>query len=272
MEKLKDFKLNTEFKSANNIVLDESTIETISQSRNKGNLSFGCNQLPVELISNKPIGAGGSKEVYEVKINNASYALAIPHAGIDSSNKILEKWQTVLKEPDNTNHLRKMGFYTNDFIQTIPVSINNINFPALIMKRYEDLPFEIRDSKNIHSSIGSSKLISKQPTQEEIVQVMDNIIKEIVALIKHGVILHKDSFNLCVVNGQSHLYFNDLGNTKFETIDQKEYTKYITGYTSFAMNAFLNGLTDEEYVLFESTIETLRLKEEIIKKVLEQFV
>lgn len=60
------------------------------------------------LETGKVLGEGGSKTVVEVFVEGERLALALPNK-VDSGDKALEKWEGVLREPENTQKIRKLG-------------------------------------------------------------------------------------------------------------------------------------------------------------------
>lgn len=94
------------------------------------------------------LGSGGSKEVYDIELNGAHYALGI--CGIqDAPERVVEKWKIVLQEPQNTKFLRDQGFLVNEVCEIKPIKVSGTDFPGLLMKRFQDHDFRIFDSKNI---------------------------------------------------------------------------------------------------------------------------
>ena len=96
----------------------------------------------------KFLGSGGSKEVFDIEVGGEHYAVAL--CGLhDMPERIIQKWGNILKEPVNTASLRERGFYVNELCEVKNIKVNGLEFPALMMKRFEDHPFKIYDSKNI---------------------------------------------------------------------------------------------------------------------------
>ncbi len=192
------------------------------------------------------LGSGGSKEVFDIEIDGKHYALGI--CGIqDASDAILEKWRVVLQEPANTEYLRQRGFLVNELCDIKETDVNGTPFPGIIMRRYQDLPFRVFDSKNVGSE--GISIIGKdtQLNDEIMLEILGQVIDEIVRLIQNGIQLDKDNFNLAEWQGAIHLYLNDLGTMKVSEIPQNDFQRYIKHYTMYAINAFVNGVTNDTY-------------------------
>jgi hypothetical protein len=195
------------------------------------------------------LGSGGSKEVYSAVQDGHDFALCI--CGIqDNSERVVEKWKSVLKEPRNTDELRKRGFHVNDACKISIVKINGHQFPALLMKRYQDHSFSIYDAKNTSGNDNPILEGDKEINDQLMMEVLSSVIDEITALIKEGVILGTDSFNVCLSQGKVHLYFNDLGPMEIKVIQQEEYKEVIDYYVASAIAAFVNSIS---YKVFQES-------------------
>jgi|GEM_PF-2534437 len=247
--------------------LDETVIERISESRHEAGLELTHRGRPIELTSDEPIGTGGSKEVYSAKIGNEHYALAIPASDIDVPSVIKEKWEIVLREPENTEQLKRLGFYTNDLLRTEVVQINGTDFPAVVMHRFEDLPFEVRDSKNRSSSTGQTEIFPGAANPANIPDRLRHITAEVKSLLQNGVRIGLDSFNLCVIKGEPHLYFNDLGTARFQPFTEEDYRHYVNVYSNAAAWALINGCTETEYQQVKDYLD-----ERILAKLIKEAV
>lgn len=233
--------------------LSEDTISQISKERLRGNFSVSCDGKPVVFNSSEPIGTGGTKEVYDVTIGDEKWALAVPSVGIDSSSVIKQKWEKVLKEADNTKLLREMGFYVNPHFEIKNILINQHSFPGVLMSRYEDIPFEIRDVKNKRSSTGKTPMCGEDFSQENIARVFGEIQKELASLIKNKVSLSRDSVNICIVDGVPHLYLNDLGSLGLDTIKEENIGASKKFHASCVVGAVIEALTEEEYQALQNS-------------------
>jgi len=226
-------------------LLNSDNVSAITLSRG----SSGIESLSidgVEATVSKKLGSGGSKEVYDVTISDHSYALALPGT-VDHVETIIQKWRKVLQEPDNTDRLRDLGFYVNDFCRIIPVIVNGDEFPALIMRRYSDHDFPIYDSKNPQGRYHELIKMGEQVTDESALLLFASIGDEITNLIKSGAKLGRDCINLCDIDGVPHLYINDLGAAKFEKIPDENLKWYVDHYISAVLGAFVNTVTEEAY-------------------------
>lgn len=250
-------------------LLNKDLIKEISKSRVEGKFELTQNGQPIEIKSDKSLGAGGSKEVFDAEIGGLRYALAVPAAGIDPAEIIEEKWQDVLEEPGNTARLRQLGFYANEVCEILPIKINGFDFPALRMRRFQDLPYEVRDTKNPHSSTGNSWILGKEGTseldQEKVSAAVKALSIEINSLIEQGVKLKRDSFNFCLDHDQPHLYFNDLGAAKFEEIAESEKAGYIKYYSHHAATALIMAPRNEEYNKIKDSIDYETLQKMIFE-------
>jgi hypothetical protein len=224
------------------------TIENFHQALaeiKKGDFRLSDGQNPV-MISGI-LGEGGSKTVYDVKIGEDDIALALPN--ITDNTVIAErKWNNVLQEPDKTTAVRESGLRTNTVCSTKTIEINGVAFPALIMTRYQDLPFEVRDSKNRRSSILKTRMIPEEGvTIDQLLSLFGGISADIESLVRNGIHLGKDSFSISVDGEGVRLYLNDLGNSKIEPFSKKDIPNVCDAYVRYAVIAFIESLSDEEY-------------------------
>lgn len=192
------------------------------------------------------LGSGGYKAVHDVEIEDEHYALTLPNA-IHDSFVLMKQWSIILNEAENTNKMREMGFYTNSLSEIVQTNINGIPFPALLMHRYRDLPFEIRDNKNPISSTGNTRILPPEVLLGSIPGYLKPFAEDIRRLIANNVHVGPESVNLCVVNEEPHLYFNDLGMATFESISEETKEKVIHSYAHDAISAMTRGITEKEY-------------------------
>lgn len=207
------------------------------------------NALEIEgRVANPPkfLGSGGSKEVFDVEIGEEHYAVAL--CGLqDTPERVIQKWESVLKEPVNTALLKARGFYVNDMCEVRNIRVNGVEFPALVMKRFEDHSFEIYDSKNIGKN--ANRLFDERTelSDEKMMSLMSPISDEIIRLVRDGIRLGRDNFNLCVSEDQMHLYFNDLGPTRVEPFLDDEKKRVIAHYVMYAVGAVVSSVNEETY-------------------------
>lgn len=192
------------------------------------------------------LGSGGSKTVYDIVIGNEHFAFSLPNA-IDDVATIMRKWQDVLNEPTATDHIRKMGFFTNSLSQIVQSTVNGVPFPGLLMRRYADLPFEIRDNKNPVSSTGTTRIIPPGTATKDIAALLKPIANDIRMLLGHNVHIGRDAINLCIANGQPRLFFNDLGTARFEVTPSDNPANTVRFYVDASVSAVTSGLTTQEY-------------------------
>lgn len=252
------------------LLVTEERIAEMKQRRAESGLAVRIGSDPVALEREKPLGSGGTKQVYAVVYKGRRYALALPGVGTDPSDIIKEKWEEALHEPENTDKIRALGLLTNPLCKTVKAEVNGVDFPVIVMKRYEDLPFEIRDSKNRKtSSIGATELVSAQMDDADILRLFDPLLEEIYVLLQYGVRLSSDSINLCVKNREAHFYFNDLGRAVFQPMDDETLRRYAEYYVGRAVYTFLVGLTHQEGRNIEKDHDFEKIGKMLLERVLD---
>jgi len=194
----------------------------------------------------KALGHGGTKSVYDARISGTPLALALPNT-VDGRARAAQKWQEALREPPVTDVVRALGFLVNTRCEVTPINIDGTTFPALTMTRYADLPIEVRDRKNPHSSVVKSAIFSDTLTLGSFMESSQGLVQDTAALVKHGIILEADSFNLGRENKELRLFFNDLANAKFEELSEEDAARYAGQASMRAIQALQRGLTWEEY-------------------------
>lgn len=207
------------------------------------------NNLEIDGVSTeslKFLGSGGSKEVYDAEVGGKHFAVGI--CGIqDTPERIIEKWEVVLKEPENTDFLRNQGFYVNEYCQIQNIRVNGFEFPAIVMKRFQDHQFKIFDSKNIGKNNNPIADRETDLNDDKMITIMQPVVNEVARLIKNGIRVGRDNFNLCLSNGEIHLYFNDLGPMKTEAFTKEDAPRIIEQYTMYAVSAFINSVNQDTY-------------------------
>ena len=231
-------------------LLNESAVRDILESRQNGSLNIVVGNRAFTI--SQRLGSGGTKEVYDVHVGNSHFAMALP-GSVDLPKTIVRKWRTVLNEPDNTRRLRDANLRVNSLSQLIQTKINGHFFPALLMKRYEDLPFTVRDSKNI--GVGASRIFLPGMTVEQIAETIRPMAADIHVLLQRDIRLGRDSFNLCLENGYPHIFFNDLGSAGFEPILEADIDQIAGHYADATVGAVLNGITEAEYREFQADLD-----------------
>ncbi|MBN2880864.1 hypothetical protein JXM83_02315 [Candidatus Woesearchaeota archaeon] len=191
----------------------------------------------------KELGAGGSKTVYQIELDNQKYALALPNL-IDHPMIRLRKWYNAMSEPENTNQFRNAGLITNDISEIIVTTINGISIPAILMKSYDEHDFDIYDAKN-HNKSHKFLLPYIIPTNEELEELFIPGLNDVLTLVENGINIDSDSFNLCNKGKVPRLYFNDLGNAEFNSIDDT--TIAINYYKKQFLRTFVSTLNDNSY-------------------------
>jgi hypothetical protein len=165
----------------------------------------------------------------------------------DGTDVALAKWQVALNEPKATDAMREMDFIVNPVCEVMPVRINDTPFPAIKMTRYQDMPIQIRDGKNHGSSVIENDLFPDSLSLESFLYGIDGIRSDIAALIKKGIAVGRDSFNVCITDGQVRLYFNDLAATKFESMGPEDAKYYADYYSMLTVGTIVNGMSHEEF-------------------------
>lgn len=191
------------------------------------------------------LGAGGTKEVYDVVIQGQHYALAFPNFN-DSHSEIIRKWRFAVREEKQTDTIRDLGFIVNPIYQVVDTSVNGVTFPGVLMKRYGDLGFPVYDSKNVksqHEMIGVDQKIDEDSALEFFAQT----VEEIARLLKEGVCLGRDCFNLCEIEGNPRLYLNDLGHSEVKLIGDGSKGYFAESYTQYAISAFVKTVSERVY-------------------------
>ncbi len=241
---LEDTAISRSFLTRAAATFDERHFKDLLDILRTKQLEITIGNTPVTAIS--WLGSGGFKTVHDIEIENEHYAITLPNA-IHDSFTLMKQWSTILNEAENTNKMREMGLYTNSLSEIVQININGIPFPALLMHRYRDLPFEVRDNKNPVSSIGNTRILPPEVLIGSIPSCLKPFAEDIRRLITNNVHVRPESINLCVVNEQPHLYFNDLGMATFEPIPEEAKEEMIHSYVHDAISAMTRGITEKEY-------------------------
>ena len=200
---------------------------------------------PITVVAE--LGGGGSKSVYDIIIGNRHYALALPNI-VDDVETVLEKWSAVLQEPMKTERVRRIGLPVNTICEILPVQVNEVAFPALLMARYQDLPYEVRDAKNPNTSIRKTPVLRGQSLDmQSLTNVLGGVLSDLSTMIGNGVQVMSDSVNLCIDQGQPRIFLNDLGSATFERVSTGDLPEYAETYSRWAVGAMLNALSEPEY-------------------------
>lgn len=192
------------------------------------------------------LGSGGTKTVYEANIESKPFALALPNV-VDGVDKMIQKWQVALCEPENTARVRALGLLANPIYEALPIDINGVPFTAFKMTRYQDLPFQIMDGKNSNSSTVQGNVLPVELDDVTFEEFFGNITDDVNSMILNGLRVGLDSVNICIVNDIPRIFLSDLGNAQFEPFSQEDMPAQAERYVSYALSAFQNGLTEEEY-------------------------
>jgi hypothetical protein len=177
------------------------------------------------------LGAGGTKEVYDVSIGGDRKALGIPNA-IDNPQTTLKKWGLVLEESENTDYVRDIGMTVNDIFEVRNVDFGEYSVPGVVMKRYQDHEFQIYDAKN---NQGKHDFLGSEMRPKDIAESLSSVAEDISVLIDNQIDLDRDSFNLYENEGSLGVYLNDLGT--MQRID-RNISESAEKYADFAIGAF----------------------------------
>lgn len=229
----------------------------------KGQIDVIANGNPIQI--GQKLGSGGSKTVYDAVLGGDHFALALPNI-VDGVEVMERKWQSVLQEPDSTSRVRDLGIRVNTRCELLPVTVNGVPFQALLMHRYEDLPFKVLDGKNPTFSRGLQTQVEKFDS-ETFQQIFDPVLSDLAVMIKGGVRVGKDSINLCWQDNALRVFLSDLGSAQFEDITASDFGRYSKYYSMFALDAFINTLPEQVYQQNKYFFDNRELYGEIDMKV-----
>jgi hypothetical protein len=223
----------------------------------------------------RELGSGGTKTVYDARLDSGRVAMGVPNS-TGSAFSIMHKWSRALTEPDTTSRLRDLGLAVNTRCDVVPVAVDNTPLDSIVMHRYGDLPYEVRDSKNLHSSSFRSDIFHDTVANHtEIAGRLDPMVADIHTLLTHGVRLYRDSFNLRrEQDGALGFYFNDLGDARIEPFTPEDRLLAVQRYSSLGVTALTEGLTPQEFLHVQPVLEVpfgepSLLTNEIVKRVLD---
>ena len=240
----------------------------IMDTMRKGRLDIKQNGIPLNI--GKKLGAGGTKTVYEANLDDKRFAIAVPNT-VDGIERMTQKWKVALQEPAKTKKIRSLGLLANPDYEAMPVDINGVSFTALKMARYEDLPYQIMDGKSLYSSTVNTDLLPTELNENIYEQYMSNIVPDIQVMLENGLRVGVDSINICIVDEKPRIFLSDVGDAEFGAISKENIPSYAKKYIIFALSAFTNGLTENEYrkhkVFFDSDSFDYRSPDNIISKI-----
>ncbi len=221
-------------------------LDGLLTSLRSGSFEISTHGSPVILA--KELGRGGSKTVYDATIEGATMALGLPNT-TDGIERMREKWTVVMHEPAATDRIRGLGLLVNPLCRLQEVEINGTPFPAIVMHRYHDLPYQVKDGKNSSSSVSRGAFqpgsLSEQWFTDKALQPL---AEDCATLIAAGANLHRDSFSTCVtMDGELRLFLHDLGNATFEQTGEHSVDTYARGYARFVIGSFTNAVNEPEY-------------------------
>lgn len=219
-----------------------------------------------EVAIGRVLGGGGTKTVYDASLAGESFALALPNL-TDGVDKAYKKWEAALKEPAATEAMRSIGLIVNPCCEIMPVAIGEKPFPAIRMTRYQDLPIQVRDSKNRNSSIVEQDLLPVELDDKSFSDSIVGVREDIATLIKQGVSIGRDSFNLCLSDGKLRLYLNDLAGAELNAIEPEEVADYVQYYAMHAIGAVMNGLSHDEFTRHKEFLREGRLADSLAQQV-----
>ncbi|MDD3012435.1 MAG: hypothetical protein PHC34_01885 [Candidatus Gastranaerophilales bacterium] len=227
-------------------MLNPDNLYMIMNSKIRGKKDF-IFQINGKKIYPKFLNSGGTKAVYQVKINDTPYAIAICSRA-NYPELQAQKWRNALNEPKNTEILRNLGLRVNDISEIYPIKINGYNFPAIRMKPYSSHSFQIFDVKERSHNINPVIDAKDHVDNEKCAGFFSQISKEIAILLANNISLKSDSINLCFDKGNLHLFFNDLDMKNLINPDiSKNSAKYAEYYSQNAVLAFLKNFNDKSF-------------------------
>ncbi|KKT73051.1 MAG: hypothetical protein UW70_C0092G0001 [Candidatus Peregrinibacteria bacterium GW2011_GWA2_44_7] len=195
--------------------------------------------------------------------------------GLVYTGLALAKWSKALKEPANTLKIRKAGLLVNPHSAVISLKVGAVELPVIVMDTYDQLSFQVRDSKN-RRDVKDSFLMQIEFDDEKFIALFDKVIRRIRTLLDIGANLGSDCFNICIAEDRSmDLYFNDLGAARFKKLQSNERKEYAEEYLTYAIGAFINGLTENEYQKqkdFCDIIDNKRKSNSLRVRLLEQIL
>jgi hypothetical protein len=209
--------------------------------------SFSVNAAdgrPVELHSE--LGSGRTKIVYDAHIGDEHWAIGFPHPW-HTTQEARTDWQEALREPAATDYLRSGGFLVNDCCRLLPVTVDNIPFPAIGFTPYADLPFDVLDGKNPHSSSVSRGFFTEPVDETGLRALMRGVQNDIGLAVAGGVRLKMDSLNIGRQKGVTRLYLNDLAETTIRPISPAERLKIAGDYIAYSISALMVGGGEYRY-------------------------
>jgi hypothetical protein len=159
---------------------------------------------------NAYLGSGGTKEVFQVIINNEPVVMAIC-GKVDGPAGLASKWRSALNEPANIEQIRRLGILVNDRCEIIPVTVDGCRFPAIVMKPYLSHDFEIHDRKNPYANPKTGFDWLSIDSHGKMVDAFSGIMDDIKTLSMNGINLPYDSVNIAVKKGKLRLFVNDIG-------------------------------------------------------------
>lgn len=210
----------------------------------KGQLDIKYANNPVKI--NWKLGEGGTKTVYDVLIDNNSWALAVPNT-VDSLQVMIEKWKVALQEPANTEIVRNLGLYTNSVCESLPVNINGVLFNVLKMRRYQDLPYPVMDGKDPYASTVKGSILPATLDNDTFEELMSSTVPDMQTLIENGLRVGVDAISICLIDGKPRIFLSDLGSMRVKPFTEDRVPLVVREYSSHAYSAFIQGLTEEEY-------------------------
>ena len=225
--------------------LDPASFDACLGSIRSGNFQISQDDTPIEIYGKLGSG-GGTKTVYDASLDAERFALALPNT-TDGTETALAKWRVALHEPNVTDTMRDMGFVVNPTCEVMPVNISGTPFPAIRMTRFQDMPIQVRDGKNHSASVIESDIFAGSLELTSFMDRTADIRSDIIALIRSGVSIGRDSFNVCLIDGQLRLFFNDLASAKFGPVDSERREEYADFYSKFAIGAIKNGMSHDEF-------------------------
>jgi len=191
------------------------------------------------------LGSGGTKTVHDALLGDETFALALPSTGGGASSAY-EKWRLALGEPASTDRLRELGCLVNPQCAPLLLTVNGYPLTGLKMTRFQDLPWSIRDPKNLTSSPYRGELIT-QEKPEDVERFVGDVALDAAVLVRQGILLEADSINFAVAPEGVRLYFSDMGAMEIQDVDPDSMAEEAARYASAVLNRIARTTSADEY-------------------------
>ncbi len=185
--------------------------------------------------------SGGTKEVHHAMVGGSRIALGI------CRQPTSELWANVLREPANTQLIRNLGLRTNEVSAVIPVTVEGVPFPALVMTSYSDRGYRVFDSKNPDPDRHLG-LIAPSMTVEDLSVLFDRVADEVALLAMNQIDFGHhpgDSINISTDGNGMRLFINDLPH-RYLLHPGHPISTLAHKYTRLSVKAFMRAASHDE--------------------------